>query len=244
MNKIIIYALDSNLEKLFDEFPELATDGKVVAALIDFYPDNVPTKIFLSLTDDEDVMEARIYWNYNHMYYASDRLKSDRDFVVKILKKDNRAFKYISNELKNDPEVLLYIICNTNNFDKNLMPKSIISNVGFYLDILRHDIANWYLVPNTIITNDEFKTKLKSINLIAWCYVSYKKKLSGKEFNKLVQNSTLYMEPEELVKEFSEICMDKPNETHYVVKIPNNARVEIIVPDYIITDKFIVSKKC
>lgn len=58
MNKVIIYALDGDLEKLFDEFPELATDGKVVAKLIGSF--EVPAKILSTLTDNEDVMEARI----------------------------------------------------------------------------------------------------------------------------------------------------------------------------------------
>ena len=39
------------------------------------------------------------------LIYAADELKSDREIALEAIKQDSGAYKYISKELKNDPEI-------------------------------------------------------------------------------------------------------------------------------------------
>lgn len=95
-----------------------------------------------------------------------------------------------------------------------------------------------------MIINDEFKTELKLIDPMTWCYFVGRKEITGKEFNEFTRGRTIHIahittyKPGELVKLRVEIYMCD------IIRIPSDARIDIMHPKYVITDKFIVSKKC
>ena len=63
----------------------------------------------LSMTDwnnKEEVLKKLEYQAY-YLEYASEELKSDREFILSAVKKNGSALEYASKELKSDREVVL-----------------------------------------------------------------------------------------------------------------------------------------
>ena len=81
-----------------------------VLRLIDSNDGSILEFVDPTLQDDEDIVRSACFAFrrcYEGLKYASERLKGSKDFVMDIIEQKEN-FKYISDELKNDYDVVLF----------------------------------------------------------------------------------------------------------------------------------------
>ncbi len=125
--------LDDNSITLFDK--KLAEDKELVSKLVDTWPLHLAYKhispklqadkdiAFIAfkgnsgnieafpkeLKDDEKFMFNLIASTYPHdpiLKHLSDKFRSNKEFVMMLFKKEYNSFEFVTDELKNDPEVV------------------------------------------------------------------------------------------------------------------------------------------
>ena len=61
------------------------------------------------LNDQEIALEAVKSFDYGVLNYVSEKLLSNKEFVIKIIKENGGAIEYVSDSLKNDPDILAIV---------------------------------------------------------------------------------------------------------------------------------------
>lgn len=62
------------------------------------------------LTDDEDVVLKFIESYWDSLRYASDRLKSDREFIKRAIQKDVACFLYADDSLRKNKQFIIELV--------------------------------------------------------------------------------------------------------------------------------------
>jgi len=94
----------SSLPKKYTEDREIVLlameNGNQESDVLDFVSKN--------LKADKEVVEAALRSNYSAFEYADKTLKSDREFILKIINEGNPyIFPFVNDKLKNDKEIVL-----------------------------------------------------------------------------------------------------------------------------------------
>jgi hypothetical protein len=115
---------------------------------------------FLSdnLKNDKDIIRIVItkYNNKKYSYYdifrnISYELKNDKDFMLELIKLDIHIIDYVSNKIKNDPDIILNIMTNNENIFK------LNYDINIKFPCIRYILHN---VSNNLLHNKDF---IKSI---------------------------------------------------------------------------------
>jgi hypothetical protein len=132
--------------------------------------------ISVELRNDEDVIFASINDICEECFnYASNRLKNNKDFILKAVKKNSHIIKYINEELKKDREILLEAVKYKGTV-LEFIPKEFqndreivltaVQNIGIALHYASEELKNDIEILLTAIKNNEvmfyyFSTKFK-----------------------------------------------------------------------------------
>ena len=111
--------------------------------------------------DDEEVVLAAYKKSYELLRYASNRLKSDKNFIMKCVNNENfwRVFKYINDELKKDKDIYSVALKNCV-YSYQYLPEEMKKDRNLVLSLVsEHGNVYEYLL-------DEFKND-KEITLLA-----------------------------------------------------------------------------
>lgn len=141
--------LDELESFLVDNMNFIKNDKEIAIATISIYPyffDYFSDEI----KDDEEIALVAIKFRLINFESVSDRLKSNKNFVLEAVKLDTQCYivKYMSEELRNDEEIILqfiknserYIISNGNEGVERVfgyVGENLIKNRSFILKILK-----------------------------------------------------------------------------------------------------------
>lgn len=161
--------------------------------------------------DDKEFMEFLIERKnfFPVVYFASERLKNDKDFVLKAMKYSPYEYQYISDSLKNDPSLVLQIIEQYKTSDKRnglgsinvYAGKEIRNNKDVIVEMLKLNFFNYESFPKEMYKNydvlyymiKQYESEDRTNNY--WIDVNWKKYASEELKSK-------YKTPREFLKEF------------------------------------------
>lgn len=76
------------------------------------------------------------------LFWASDRLKNDKDFVLDICKINERCFRHAGEEVKADKDIILYLVKEKNLYVKGVAD-TLKDNEEFIREVVKHDHINF-----------------------------------------------------------------------------------------------------
>lgn len=97
------------------------------------------------------------------MYYASDELKNNKDFVLQAIKIYGLCFEYVSDKLKNDKVVALKAI-EENSSNIKYISNELKRDKEIILKAVEKDADNIKYVSDELKKDEEFMKQLKKIN--------------------------------------------------------------------------------
>ena len=157
---------------------ELKEDKDFVLTAININPSIFSYVSSKKLCDDEEVIELAVSKDKSNIFSASDRLKNNKNFMLKLYKLYNISLHYCASSLQDDEEIVL-LECKQNYYYFNSASNRLKNDKKFVTKILEQYPECYQFISDEL--KDDKELAYQSINLNKWNYTYMSKNLKSIE---------------------------------------------------------------